>query len=115
MQDKAPAQERQFKCDLYSQSFCASPNHLLYRSEILTFIKTAPDSLTIAFASMVFPVPGDPCNNTPFYGPRSFPCEKSSGFRRGRITGSYKACLLDSNPPIDSKIKIHNCSILINH
>jgi hypothetical protein len=23
--------------------------------------------------------------------------------------------LVDSKPPIDSKIKIHNCSILINH
>jgi hypothetical protein len=25
-------------------------------------------------------VPGGPYNNTPFCGPRSFPCEKSSGF-----------------------------------
>jgi hypothetical protein len=83
--------------------------------EILIFIKITPDSLTIAFASMVFPVPGVPYNKTPFYGPRSFPCEKSSGFCRGRITNSYKACLIDSNPPIDPKIKIHNCSILINH
>jgi hypothetical protein len=83
-------------------SFCASPNHLLIRLEILIIIKTAKDSLTIAFASMVFPVPGGPYNNTPFYGPRSFSCEKGSGFRRGRITSSYKACLIDSNPPIDS-------------
>jgi hypothetical protein len=115
MQGKAQAHERQFKCDLYSPSFCASLNHLLIRLEILIFIKTAPNSLIIVFASMVFPVPGGPYNNTPFCGPRSFSCEKSSGFRRGRITSSYKACLIDSNHPIDSKIKIYNCSILINH
>jgi len=76
MQDKAQAQERQFKCDLYSPSFCASPNHLLIRLDIVTFIKTAPESLTIAFASMLFPVLGGPYNNTPFCGPRSFPCEE---------------------------------------
>jgi hypothetical protein len=70
MQDKAQAQERQFKCDLNSPSFCASPNHLLIRLETLTFIKTAPESLTIAFASMVFPVPGGPYINTPFCGSR---------------------------------------------
>jgi hypothetical protein len=48
----------------------AKPSHLLIRLEILTFIKTTPDSLTIAFASMVIPVPSGPYNNTPFYGPR---------------------------------------------
>ena len=54
MQGKAQGHERQFKCNLYSPSFCVSPNHLLVRLEILIFIKTAPNSLIIAFASMVF-------------------------------------------------------------
>jgi len=64
---------------------------------------------------MVFPVPGGPYNNTPFRGPRVSRVRRAQIFHTGRITGSYKACLIDSNPPIDSKIKIHNCSILINH
>ena len=59
--------------NLNSPSFCASPNHLLIRFDILTLMKTAPDSFAIALASMVFPVPGGPNNKTPFWGPRSFP------------------------------------------
>jgi len=43
----------------------AKPSHLLIRLEILTFIKTTPDSLTIAFASMVIPVPSGPYNKYP--------------------------------------------------
>jgi hypothetical protein len=91
MQDKAQAQERQFKCDLYSPSFCASPNHLLIRLETLTFIKTAPESLTIAFASMVFPVPGGPYNNTPFCGP------KVSRVRRAQVSA-------EEEPPVHTKL-----------
>ena len=83
-------------------SFWASPNHLLIRLDILTLMKTAPDSLAIAFASMVFPVPGGPYNRTPFCGPRSFPCENKSGRCRGRITSSNKVCLIVSRPPIES-------------
>ncbi|KAG9142887.1 hypothetical protein Leryth_005620 [Lithospermum erythrorhizon] len=43
---------------LNSPSFWASPNHLLIKLETLTLINTAPDSLAIALASIVFPVPG---------------------------------------------------------
>lgn len=49
-----------------SPSFWASPNHLLIKFDILTLMKTAPDSLAIALASIVFPVPGGPYNRTPF-------------------------------------------------
>lgn len=90
-----------WKYDMDSPSFCASPNHLLIKFDILTLMKTAPDSLAIALASMVFPVPGGPYKRTPFWGPRSFPWEKSSGLRSGRITNSYKACLMVSNPPME--------------
>lgn len=90
-----------WKYGMDSPSFCASPNHLLIRLDILTLMKTAPDSLAIALASIVFPVPGGPYKRTPFWGPSSFPWENSSGLRSGRITNSYKACLMVSNPPIE--------------
>jgi hypothetical protein len=64
---------------------------LLIRLETLTFIKTAPESLTIAFASMVFPVPGGPYNNTPFCGP------KVSRVRRAQVSA-------EEEPPVHTKL-----------
>lgn len=101
MKKNPQIQDRKYNYNLHSPSFCASPNHLLIRFDILTLMKTAPDSFAIALASMVFPVPGGPYNKTPFWGPRSFPWEKRSGLRSGRITSSNKACLIVSSPPIE--------------
>jgi hypothetical protein len=75
---------------------------LLIRLDILTLMKTAPDSLAIALASMVFPVPGGPYNRTPFWGPRSLPYENKSGRFKGRITSSNKASLMVASPPMES-------------
>jgi hypothetical protein len=85
------------------------------RLDILILINTAPDhSLAMAFASIVFPVPGGPYNKTPFCGPRSFPCENKLGRLSGRIVSSTKACLILSNPPMESNSTFISLGLIIS-
>ncbi|KAF5800841.1 hypothetical protein HanXRQr2_Chr06g0241231 [Helianthus annuus] len=55
--------------------------------DIETLIKLAPASLAIAFASIVFPVPGGPNSSIPLHGFSRPPMNKS-GRLRGNITSS---------------------------
>jgi len=48
--------------------FSASPIHLLVREEAEMEKKVAVDSVAIAFAINVFPVPGGPKSNSPLGG-----------------------------------------------
>ena len=52
--------------------FCDSPNHMFMAVDIFKLIKAAPDSLAMALASMVLPVPGGPYNSTPLGGCSKF-------------------------------------------
>ncbi|BAT94270.1 hypothetical protein VIGAN_08085300 [Vigna angularis var. angularis] len=45
--------------------FSSSPNHFEVMVDIETLMKLAPASFAIAFASIVFPVPGGPKSNIP--------------------------------------------------
>ncbi|CAL9008647.1 unnamed protein product [Prunus brigantina] len=65
--------------------FSSSPNHFQVMVDIETLIKLAPASFAMAFASIVFPVPGGPKSNMPLQGLRSPPL-KSSGLRSGSMT-----------------------------
>ena len=75
-------------------------NHLNPKPQRVTYLDVTdeavmlknanPDSVATAFASIVFPVPGGPNNNTPFGGSRN-PVNKS-GRRFGRITASCRVC-----------------------
>ncbi|GMP70388.1 hypothetical protein CsSME_00029260 [Camellia sinensis var. sinensis] len=67
--------------------FSSSPNHFEVMVDIETLMKLAPASLAMAFASIVFPVPGGPKSNIPLQGLRSPPL-KRSGLRRGSMTSS---------------------------
>jgi hypothetical protein len=59
--------------------------------EILVFIKITPDSLTIAFASMVFPVPGGHITKPPFMD------QEVSHVRRAQI-------FVEEESPIHTKL-----------
>ncbi|BAU00607.1 hypothetical protein VIGAN_10221600, partial [Vigna angularis var. angularis] len=67
--------------------FSSSPNHLEVTVDMDTLMKLAPASFAMAFASIVFPVPGGPKSNIPLQGFRR-PPRKRSGLRRGSITSS---------------------------
>ena len=53
-------------------------------------------SFDTAFASIVFPFPGGPNNNSPLIGARK--PVKRPGFKAGRITSSFSACFAFSCP-----------------
>ncbi|KAK2980061.1 hypothetical protein RJ640_028790 [Escallonia rubra] len=48
--------------------FSSSPNHFEVMVDIETLMKLAPASLAMAWASIVFPVPGGPNSNIPLHG-----------------------------------------------
>mmetsp|Transcript_9505 Transcript_9505/g.25527 ORF Transcript_9505/g.25527 Transcript_9505/m.25527 type:complete len:274 (+) Transcript_9505:772-1593(+) len=96
-------------------SFCASPNHLLCSWLILTLMKNAPDSLAIALASIVFPVPGGPYSRHPLTGESRLDRLNRSGRVSGRMIFSYSASLMEPSPPILSKVTLIWCGLTTSH
>lgn len=66
-------------------------------------MKLAPASFAIAFASMVFPVPGGPNRRMPRHGFRSPPLNRS-GLRRGSITSSCSDSFISSKAPMSANV-----------
>mmetsp|Transcript_13971 Transcript_13971/g.20861 ORF Transcript_13971/g.20861 Transcript_13971/m.20861 type:complete len:346 (-) Transcript_13971:405-1442(-) len=77
-----------------------SPNHLSIIALNRTFTNVAPLSLAIAFASIVFPVPGAPNSKIPRGGDTSpLSLKKRSGRTIGKTTRSQSSALISSIPP----------------
>jgi len=68
--------------------FSPTPNQHEEIVDEETLMKLAPASFAIAFASIVFPVPGGPKSNTPLHGFRTPSPLNISGLLRGSITAS---------------------------
>ncbi|MCI37920.1 hypothetical protein A2U01_0059147 [Trifolium medium] len=65
-----------------------SPNKYEVMVDEEMLMKLAPASFAIAFANIVFPVPGSPKSNTPLHGFKVPSPLNRSGLLRGRIIAS---------------------------
>src|SRR5215831_15478072 len=78
-----------------------SPANISTKDDALAEKKFAPDSVAIAFASSVFPVPGGPCSSTPF-GTRA--PSRSKRLRSVRkSTTSRSSSFASSSPAMSSQ------------
>ncbi|XP_028111148.1 uncharacterized protein LOC114309576 [Camellia sinensis] len=66
-------------------------------------MKLAPASLAMAFANIVFPVPGGPNSNIPLHGFKRPPLNRS-GLRIGSITSCWRDSLISSKAPISLNV-----------
>mmetsp|Transcript_3840 Transcript_3840/g.5362 ORF Transcript_3840/g.5362 Transcript_3840/m.5362 type:complete len:312 (-) Transcript_3840:1683-2618(-) len=82
--------------------FSPSPNHFDAIVAIDTLIKFAMHCVAIAFASIVFPVPGGPKRRIPLQGFVRLPLVNNSGLWSGSITSSRRFCFTSSSAPISS-------------
>lgn len=100
------------KANKHFMSFSPSPIHLLVNVEAEQLKNVDLHSVAIAFASIVFPLPGGPYSKIPLEG-ESSPL-KISGFKIGSTMVSLRVCFTSAKPLISSQFTLGEWSKIVS-